>query len=205
MIKKYTSGAFFTNTYLVIEGQKCVIVDPGLGFDSYAQEIKSSYEIMAILITHGHMDHIDSIGLFSCPIYINKDEEKFLVDDTLSLYKIYGKKRTFDVNSLDIHYFNDGGIINIGDMSFKVITTPGHTKGSSCFLYKNCLFSGDTLFQCSMGRTDFPTGSEKDMRASLRKIVNEVNDNVVVYPGHGEKTTIKFERQNNPYVINAIK
>lgn len=205
MVKKYTSGAFFTNTYLVIEGQKCVIVDPGLGFNSYAQEIKDSYDIMAILITHGHMDHIDSIGLFNCPIYINKDEANFLSDDTLSLYKIYGKKRSFDLSKLDIHYFSDGDTINIGDMSFKAFSTPGHTKGSACFLYKNFLFSGDTLFQYSMGRTDFPTGSERDMKASLKKIINEINDNVIVYPGHGEKTTIKFERQNNPYVLNAIK
>ena len=83
---------------------------------------------------------------------------------------------------------------------FKVTHTPGHTRGSVCYSYGNKLLSGDTLFNMSAGRTDFPTGNPKDMRNSLNKIINNFNDNVDVYPGHENKTTIKNERKNNIFI-----
>lgn len=205
MIKKYCCGSLFTNTYLILKGSDAVIVDPGLGFEEFAQEINETYNVIGILLTHGHIDHISSIGEFSCPIYLSKLESDFLKDSTLSLASLFRMKHNFSYNDLDVHLLDFDAEFIIGEMEFKMISTPGHTIGSVCYLYRDNLFSGDTLFFGSQGRTDFPTGNEIKMRESLRKIMMTCNDNVKVYPGHDEKTTIKQERQTNSFVIKAMK
>ena len=95
----------------------------------------------------------------------------------------------------------ENDVLNLIGFEFKVIHTPGHTRGSVCYLYKNKLLSGDTLFKNSCGRTDFPTGSPSDMRKSLKRIVSEFSDMIDVYPGHEGKTKIKDEKKNNPYIL----
>lgn len=205
MIKNYCCGPFLTNTYLVTKGEDAVVIDPGLGFEIHAQEIINTYNVVGVLLTHGHLDHMDAIGKFKCPIYINKDELSFLQDESKALYPLMRLHRSYNLQDLEIKCVSDGDVIDFGSMKFKVIHTPGHTIGSSCYLFYDKLFSGDTLFCLSQGRTDFPTGSEKMMKESLKKIMKLCHDNTIVYPGHNEKTTIKFERQNNMFVINALK
>lgn len=201
MIEKIVSGSFETNTYVISNANKCIVVDPGLDFSSFATNITSKYEVVAILITHGHIDHIDGIRFFkNVPIYIHKDDEEFLYDSKLSLYSWMGLKTPFLKNTLNVITVQENDIINLIGLEFKVIHTPGHTKGSVCYQYKNKLLSGDTLFKNSCGRTDFPTGSPMDMRRSLNRLMSECQDNVDVYPGHDEKTKIKDEKRNNPYI-----
>ena len=200
-IKKFTIGAFETNTYLITKGDRAVIVDPGLDFISILDEV-NKYKIEAILITHGHIDHIDGSGLVDAPIYVGKDDIVNFKDLTRSLYYMTGIKPSYNVDRLNLIGVSDNEIINLEDFSFKVIHTPGHTDGGCCYLYYDNLFSGDTLFNGSIGRVDFPTGSMKKMKESLKKIVNLCNDNVIVYPGHDEKTTIKTEKKTNMYLSN---
>ena len=200
-IKKFTIGAFETNTYLITKGDKAVIVDPGLDFVSILDEV-NKYKIEAILITHGHIDHIDGSGLVDAPIYVGKDDLINFKDLTRSLYHMTRVKPSYDYNKLNLIGVSDNEIINLESFSFKVIHTPGHTDGGCCYIYYDNLFSGDTLFNGSIGRVDFPTGSMKKMKESLKKIVNICNDNVVVYPGHDSKTTIKTEKKTNMYLSN---
>ncbi|MDE5546846.1 MAG: MBL fold metallo-hydrolase [Anaeroplasmataceae bacterium] len=200
MIEKIVTGDFATNTYIISNQGQCVIVDPGLDFEYAASKIKEKYEVVGILLTHGHMDHIDGIRYFNVPIYIHELEIPFLEDPSLSLYRMFGSKIPFKKENLKIISIKDGMELELIGYTFKVMYTPGHTRGSVVYSYKDKLLSGDTLFHISMGRTDFPTGDSKSMRESLKKIIEAFPDSTDVYPGHDEKTTIGFERKNNPYL-----
>ena len=191
-----------TNSYIVSNDKKeCIIVDPGLDYKDVAKYIKEKYIPKAILLTHGHLDHIDGILYFmDLPIYINKLEEEMLYDSNLSLYYMVGRVSPFNKDNLNIHHVKDGDSINLIGMNIKVLETKGHTKGSVCYYYDKYLFSGDTLFRGSCGRCDFPTGSFSDMKKSLNILMDTFDDDVVVYPGHGDSTTIYEERHNNPYI-----
>lgn len=201
MIEKIITGSFVTNTYIISNNDKCVIVDPGLDFEQYVNEIITKYKVEAILLTHGHMDHIDGIRFFKgVPIYIHKLDEEFLTNPSLSLYKFMGMKSLINKNDYIINLVNDKDILNLIGYEFKVIHTPGHTRGSVCYQYKNKLLSGDTLFKMSAGRTDFPTGNMLDLRLSLQKLMSICSPNMDVYPGHEDKTTIKNEKNHNPFI-----
>lgn len=198
-MKVFTNGSFFENTYLIDNNSnEAILVDPGEGIDEYLSEL-NKYNIKAILLTHGHMDHIDGIKHFlNVPVYIYKDEVEFLSSPELSLYSYFNKKMPYDSSKLDIHPLSEG-MINILGFDIEVIHTKGHTKGSVCYLVNSkYLLSGDTLFQCSIGRTDFPTGSTLDMNDSLNKL-RQLDDSVCLYPGHGAQSNIAFERKYNPY------
>lgn len=198
-IKKIVIGSFETNTYVITKGNNAVVIDPGLGFENILTEFKD-YHIEAILITHGHIDHIDGCGLVEAPIYVGKEDLINFKDSKRSLYFFTGQKPSYNIDKLNLIEVNDMDMINLPSFNFKVIHTPGHTSGSCCYLYYDNLFSGDTLFKMGIGRTDFPTGSYQQMNKSLKKLIDNLDDKVVVYPGHDEKTTIKFEKQNNPYI-----
>ena len=191
-----------TNSYIISnEKKECIIVDPGLDYKDVAKYIKEKYIPKAILLTHGHLDHIDGILYFmDLPIYINKLEEEMLYDSNLSLYYMVGRVSPFNKGNLNIYYVKDGDSINLIGMNIKVLETKGHTKGYVCYYYDKYLFSGDTLFRGSCGRCDFPTGSFSDMKKSLNILMDKFDDDVVVYPGHGDSTTIYEERHNNPYI-----
>lgn len=198
-IKRFTIGAFETNTYLITKNDRAVIVDPGLDFISILDEVKK-YKIEAILITHGHIDHIDGCGMIEAPIYVGKEDLINFSDLSRSLYKMSGLRPSFNNRNLNLIGISDNEIITLESFTFKAIHTPGHTEGSYCYLYFDNLFSGDTLFKNSIGRVDFPTGNVRKMKESLTKIVNLFPDNINVYPGHDEKTTIKDEKKYNMYL-----
>lgn len=201
MIEKFTTGSFLTNSYIISNDKnECVIVDPGLGYKKVAEIIKEKYTPKAILITHGHVDHIDGISYFlDLPIYISEHEIDSFYDTNDSLYMMVGRANPYSEGMLDIHLVKDNDIINLIGYSFKVIETPGHTKGSICFLMNDSLFSGDTLFNESIGRTDFPNGDYNKIEKSLEKLM-KLSDDIKVYPGHNYETTIGYERKYNPYI-----
>lgn len=200
MIEKIVTGDFQTNTYIISNQEKCILVDPGLDFSYHAKKIKERYEVVAILLTHGHMDHIDGIQYFDVPIYLYETEISFLEDPSLSLYRMFGTRQPFSIQELKIVPLTDGMEFELIGYKFKVYHTPGHTKGSVVYSYQQKLLSGDTLFHLSIGRTDFPTGDVAKMRKSLDRLLHLFKDDIEVYPGHGEKTTIGKERKNNPYL-----
>jgi glyoxylase-like metal-dependent hydrolase (beta-lactamase superfamily II) len=187
-----------TNCYIVnrVDSNKAIIIDPGDEVERIENELKSRNLLpVAILLTHGHFDHIGAVGVlrkhFGIKVYAHYEEEKILTSD-MNLGREFGMHIT---EKADI-YVKDNEEIIIDDIKFKVIYTPGHTVGSCCYYVSNSkiLFSGDTLFHCSHGRTDFPTGSQSAIVRSIVEKLLILDDDVKVYPGHEEETTIGSEK-----------
>ena len=202
MIECITTVSFYTNSYIISNDKKeCILVDPGLDYKKAYEYIKENYKVVAIFITHAHVDHIDGIQYFlDTPIYIHKLDEESLYDTENSLYPFFGRVSPYTLGSLNIHTVSDLDTISLIGYTFKVLHTPGHTKGSCCYSFDNYLFSGDTLFFESIGRTDFPTGSYSEILKSVKRIVDTYKDDTKVYPGHGNETTIGNEKKYNPYI-----
>lgn len=204
-IERYLTGMIGTNSYLIIneETKKCILVDPA----AYPKEIKEAIRKetlrpIAILLTHGHFDHImgieDVLKEYDIPVYAHQEEEELLNNASMNLSAMYGKGYTFS----DAIYVEDGQQLEIGGFSFQVIYTPGHTKGGCCYYCskEGILFSGDTLFCASIGRTDFPTGSSSKLVRSVKEKLLCLPEETKVYPGHMDETTIAYEKRNNPFI-----
>ena len=203
LVKKYTAGMYRTNCYLVIDEntKECAIIDctdvvPGM--DEYIESNKLS--VKYIIFTHGHFDHIGGLSYYfdkyKPAVAIHSFDANCLTDEKANFtypapYKFIPVKPTT--------LLSDGDKIKIGGITLNVIHTPGHTKGGICLYEDGCLFSGDTLFYRSVGRTDFPGGSFEEIKKSVLKLF-ELPDNTKVYPGHGEETTIAEEKFENPFV-----
>ncbi len=205
IVKKLEVGLLGTNCYIAYSGedaQRAVVIDPGdepFKITQMLSELKLDPE--AILLTHGYFDHIGAVSELvghypDIRIYASKNEDALLKDPMLNCSGMVRDPHTVNADVL----LEDGGFVNIAEICFKVIATPGHTAGSVCFYSEEdkILFSGDTLFCGSMGRTDLPTGDAKTLAASLQ-IFGQLPDETVVYPGHGTETTIREEKSNNPY------
>jgi len=189
------------NCYLIVDEKtnKSALVDC-TEYSRKMLDLIGDTDLQYVLLTHGHFDHI--IGTkevkekFGCKVAISKEDEGMLSSGRLSLAIFCGEPQN-DVQA-DI-IIKDGDVLTLGDTEIKVIATPGHTKGSVCFIAGDCLFSGDTLFCCSCGRTDFPGGSVEEMMKSLKKLC-ALDGDYKVLPGHEEASTLDFERKNNPYM-----
>ena len=199
-VQRYAVGKLATNCYFLVNNdtKEVVVIDPGYNGDYLSEQIDTNgYKLQAILITHGHFDHIMAVNYlkekYCCKVYIH-EEEDIILDDAV---------RTFHVERVvpDIH-LKDGQVINLAGFDIKVINTPGHSIGCVCYYIEDIkvLFSGDTLFYGSVGRTDFPTGSTAQMLDSLNNILMKLPYDVEVYPGHGQSTSIGTERMENPYI-----
>ena len=157
-------------------------------------------DLKYILLTHGHFDHIIGVKSvkekYGAQVVISKEDEPMLKSAKLSLAVFCNAPQ----NNVDADIIvKDGDEITLGKTKIKVMATPGHTSGSVCYIAENCIFSGDTLFYCSCGRTDFPSGSPEQMMSSLQKL-KALDGDYKVYTGHNNLTTLDFERKNNPYM-----
>lgn len=157
-------------------------------------------DLKYILLTHGHFDHIIGVKSvkekYGAQVVISKEDEPMLNSSKLSLAVFCNAPQ----NNVDADIIvKDGDEITLGEIKIKVMATPGHTSGSVCYIAENCIFSGDTLFYCSCGRTDFPSGSHEQMMSSLQKL-KSLDGDYKVYTGHNNLTTLDFERKNNPYM-----
>lgn len=197
-IKRIVVGPVRTNCYIVNKkgSSAAVIIDPGdeaFEIERRLTELKLVPE--AILLTHGHFDHIGAVSTlkahFGIKVYAYESEKEILTTE-MNLGRMVGESLCVDADV----YLADGFILNVAGINFKLIHTPGHTIGSCCYLVEDekVLFSGDTMFYHSHGRTDFPTGSQS---AIIRSIIDKLlvlDDDITVYPGHEEETTISSER-----------
>ncbi|MCI8660445.1 MAG: MBL fold metallo-hydrolase [Lachnospiraceae bacterium] len=206
-IRTFVLGEVSTNCYLVFhEGTKeAVVVDPA---DNALYILNKCRELqvtpVAILLTHGHFDHIlavkDICRAFPCKVYAGKEEDRLLQDPFLNLTGTLGTDQTSIQADVLI---KDGDILSLIGFAWKVLETPGHTAGSVCYYIESehILFSGDTLFADSLGRTDLPTGSMEEIICSIREKLLTLPEDIMVYPGHGEPTTISHERKYNPVAM----
>ena len=205
-IDRFVVGPVGTNCYIVRneETGECFAVDPGACPPELTGYIKrEGLTVKAVLLTHGHFDHIlgldDFLEEFPVPVYACKEEKILLESAELnSSTGMYGKSYTFS----GAEYVSDRQILHIAGSEIQVIRTPGHTAGGCCYYIpeERVLFSGDTLFRASVGRTDLPTGSMSDLVRSVRDRLLVLPEETKVYPGHMEETTIGYEKKYNPFV-----
>ena len=209
IIKTLVVGSFQVNNYLVIDENsgEAVLIDAGGDFEAtkkLAEENKA--KIKYILNTHGHMDHIagdyDIQTKMDAKVFLHQDDE-FLIPLMKAHLVEYGMPK-YEAPKVD-EYVKDGQEIQLGDLSFKVIHTPGHTPGAVSYLIGNVLFSGDTLFKDSVGRTDLPGGSYNQLEKSIKEKLFTLDDNVTAYSGHGPSTTIGYEKKFNPFFGRSAK
>lgn len=197
-------GRMGANAYIVYEKDRydAIIIDPGDEGARLKKELDDrGLSLAAILFTHGHFDHIGGAAYlkkqFGCDYYIHEQDGEMLTDNMKNLSAmVYLDIATSPAE----HFVEDGEVLHIAGMEIKVLHTPGHTKGGVCYLIEDCLFSGDTLFAGSVGRTDFPDGSMTQLINSIRNQLFCLDDSTKVYPGHMSSTTIGFEKQSNPFV-----
>ena len=184
-------GSYRTNCYMLWEKDECVLVDPGFEPEQILEQVMcKGKKVAAILLTHGHFDHVGGVRHIAqetgCPVYIHEADANLPSRHTNG--EIY-----------HTHTYDEGDTVSFGGMDFKVLHTPGHTPGSVCLMCEHVIFSGDTLFWGSCGRTDLPGGNWATILVSLRRLADLPGD-YDVYPGHGSPTTLSFERKMNPYM-----
>lgn len=197
-------GPLGTNCYIINDEStnRCYLVDPGgNGKDVVRILEEKGLTLEGILLTHGHGDHIggiqDIIDEIPVPVYIHRGDEAYLKDSKVNLSADMGLDVT--VNG-DIRFLKEGDVISWDHLSFKVLETPGHTPGGICFYGEGILLAGDTLFQGSVGRTDFPNGDFDALAKGIKEKLYVLPEDTIVYPGHGGETTIGYEKQYNPFV-----
>lgn len=209
-IKKFTFNPLSENTYLVFdESREAVVVDPGFYFESERSEFFSFVQekgliLKAVLLTHGHIDHItgikDIVDKYGVPVYMNSGDE-----DTLRRFN-KSAAALIDMTEYSTEFETkdapDGLIVHFGGIDIKVLTTPGHSPGSVCWHIsgERILFTGDTLFAGTIGRTDFPFSSLDSLLEGLRTKILPLDGDTVILPGHGGESSIGKERVTNPFI-----
>jgi glyoxylase-like metal-dependent hydrolase (beta-lactamase superfamily II) len=201
ILKKLVVGPFASNCYIVgsESDKEGMIIDPGASAKQILRDVNDlGLSIRLIVMTHGHMDHIGALKgvkeATGAEVAIHADDARFL--RRLSLSTVYSLSFPPPPERL----LGDGDSIDIGDLHFTVLHTPGHSPGGICLLGHGVLFSGDTLFNYGIGRTDFPGGSHQQLMNNINTKLMALSDDTVVYPGHGPDTTIGTERRGNPFL-----
>jgi glyoxylase-like metal-dependent hydrolase (beta-lactamase superfamily II) len=200
--KKIVTGRIETNTYVIHANGACLIVDPADGCGEVIAFIKENkLTPRAILLTHGHFDHIMGVPEIvneyaDAEVFIHDSDKAMLSSPARNGSAYFGENFTFskNINSLA------GGVMKTGGFEFKVLHTPGHTQGGCCFVFDDVCFCGDTIFADSVGRTDLPGGNHQQLINSINEKIAVLPPQTALCPGHGGRTTVEREKRSNPYL-----
>ena len=198
IIEAIEAGMYDAICYILVEEntKECGIIDPGGDADRLISQIDGlNAKPKFILLTHGHMDHVGAVEelseKYNIPFYISKADEEYMMNKDMMFGNL--KKAS--------GYLKEGDALDLGDEIIHVLETPGHTEGGLSFLLNDdIVFTGDTLFRGSVGRTDFAGGDMGTLIRSIKEKLLPLDDEVTVYPGHGNMSTIGFEKTHNPYL-----
>lgn len=199
-LKRIPAGVYAANCYIIMdeETKEALIMDPGGDEEDIIEAADNlGARIKYIVLTHGHIDHTGAVitlkKRYNVPVYIHAKDEELILKRTF-MFGVLDSSKGADGN------LKDGDILTLGNMEVKCIETPGHTPGGVCFLVENNLFTGDTLFSGSIGRTDLTGGDFDTIISSIKEKLMVLDNSVVVYPGHGPSSTIGREKQSNPFL-----
>jgi hydroxyacylglutathione hydrolase len=202
-LEAFADNPFSTNCWLLAaeDQEEAVVIDPGFSPDRLKNLlVAAGKRPVAVLATHGHYDHVGAVAELcgtELPFFIHKDDELAMVDPLG-----WGAGMPVPIATpRDMRTFTEGDVLELAGLSLEVMHTPGHTPGSSCFRVDGLFFSGDLVLRGAIGRYDFPNASAEDMWASLRRFL-ALPDDLDVYPGHGDTTTVELERRTNPFLRN---
>ncbi|MBQ0037546.1 MAG: MBL fold metallo-hydrolase [Clostridiales bacterium] len=198
-------GPIMTNCYLLCDDQRgvCACIDPGGEAERVEKAIQATgCALAAIYLTHGHFDHCNGVRELvsmhpDVPVYIHA---KDAVDEDLGEYAL----RFTRLDAHNQRYYQEGDVLTLGDLRITVMETPGHSRGSVCLMVENVIFSGDTLFRASCGRTDFDGGDYREILQSLARLA-KLDGSYHVYPGHDRDTDLDYERRVNPYMQQGMR
>ena len=200
-LKRLVVGPLEVNCYILADPvtKEACLIDPGADPERIKKLLReNNFKINFIINTHGHGDHIAANACFAAPIYIHKLDEDFLMDPKKNLSEAF----LFNISSPKAaKTLEEGNKISLGALKLEIIHTPGHTPGSISIKLDGIVFTGDALFSGGIGRTDFDYGNEKTLLRSIRNKLLILADDTVIYPGHGNPSTIGEERRTNPFLI----
>ena len=199
-----TVGSYYSNCYIVgsESSKEAAVIDPGADFKKIDNKINElGVKPKIIILTHAHGDHIGAVEelveKYGVKVYIHEEDAKALIDSNINFSKVlFGKNISINPDVM----LKDGDEIQLGDLKFEIIHTPGHTKGGICIKVGNIMMTGDTLFNNSIGRTDFPGGSFEEIIDSIQEKIFKYDEDIIIYPGHNSPSTIKSEKLSNPFV-----
>ena len=207
ILKKLVVGPFAANCYIIGSEltKEGMIIDPG---DEAREILKSvrdeQFDIKFIVLTHGHIDHVGAVKevkeATGAEVCVHTDDANSISGQEARLISMLVSGLSYPAPSSPGRLLKSGDSIDLGDLHLGVLHTPGHTPGGICLLGNGVLFTGDTLFNCGIGRTDLPGGSYSQLMNSLHTKLMILPDSTIVYPGHGPDTTIGTERQSNPFL-----
>lgn len=205
ILKTLEVGPFASNCYIVAseKTKEAMVIDPGDEAEAILDTVKKlGLKVKLIVITHGHVDHVSALGQVKeatgAPVAIHGDDAAILRGSGQMLTMMLGVKS--DAPPAPDRLLKDGDVIKVGELSFKVAHTPGHSPGGICLIGEGVAFTGDSLFNYGIGRTDFPGSSYEELMQSIRTSLLTLPDDTVVLPGHGPETTIGDERRGNPFL-----